>query len=159
VWGTEEACCRSAFAAARSPELTSGGRTGPLASASFAKSWLQPLTILVPAIQFNGLAKRRVDYLHPLRFWRWRRLLEPGCVSRGEYDQIRDEIVILRAVLERIEAQVAGTEFRASFGGICRSRWPASVEALRFSALLALTGNPAAAVRAAGYAAGYVRTV
>jgi membrane fusion protein, multidrug efflux system len=45
-------------------------------------------------------------------------LLRVGGVSQEEYDQIRNEVSVLRAELELIAAQIARTEIRAPFSGI-----------------------------------------
>jgi membrane fusion protein, multidrug efflux system len=45
------------------------------------------------------------------------RLLEIGGVSQEEYDQIRNEVGVLRAEVQRIDAQIARTEIRAPFDG------------------------------------------
>jgi membrane fusion protein, multidrug efflux system len=45
------------------------------------------------------------------------RLLEIGGVSQEEYDQIRNEVGVLRAEVDRIDAQIARTEIRAPFSG------------------------------------------
>jgi membrane fusion protein, multidrug efflux system len=44
-------------------------------------------------------------------------LLRIGGVSQEEYDQIRNEVGVLRAEIERIDAQIARTEIRAPFSG------------------------------------------
>jgi membrane fusion protein, multidrug efflux system len=45
------------------------------------------------------------------------RLLAIGGVSQEEFDQIRNEVGVLRAEVQRIDAQIARTEIRAPFGG------------------------------------------
>lgn len=44
-------------------------------------------------------------------------LLKIGGVSQEEYDHIRNEVGVLRAELQRIDAQIARTEVRAPFSG------------------------------------------
>lgn len=45
-------------------------------------------------------------------------LLRAGGVSQEEYDQIRNQVSVLRAELELIAAQIARTEIRAPFSGV-----------------------------------------
>jgi membrane fusion protein, multidrug efflux system len=45
------------------------------------------------------------------------RLLAIGGVSQEEFDQIRNEVGVLRADVQRIDAQIARTEIRAPFSG------------------------------------------
>ena len=60
---------------------------------------------------------RRRLALAELTLGRQNRLLEMGGVSREEFDLTQNEVDVLRAELQRIQAQIAKTEVRAPFGG------------------------------------------
>jgi membrane fusion protein, multidrug efflux system len=77
---------------------------------------------LLVKINDEDLQAQRNSYLQRLQLAemgesRRARLLEIGGVSQEEYDQIRNEVGVLRAEVQRIDAQITRTEIRAPFDG------------------------------------------